>query len=342
MADPRFFRRSGPFRLQELAEHAGARLLDPAAGEMLIHDVAPLDRAGPEDLTFFDNPAYLGQYRETGAAACVTAEKHAGKAPPGTALLISPAPYGAYARIAQLFYPPPPVMPGRHPSAVVHETALIGEGAWIGPCAVIEAGVRIGAGSSIGAGTVIGENAEVGADCRIAPNCTLSHCIIGDRVTLHPGVRIGQDGFGFHPDPRGHVKVPQLGRVRIGDGCEIGANTTIDRGAGPDTVVGAGTWIDNLVQIGHNAETGQGCILVAQCGLSGSTKLGNFVAIAAQSGVAGHLTVGDGARLAARSGSMHSIPAGETWGGTPAMPLKRYFRMLKTLEKLGEQKVEKG
>ncbi len=342
MADPRFFQRAGPFPLRLLAELAGARLADPATGDMEIEDVAPLNSAGAGNLTFFDNPKYLAQYRETRAAACVTAEKHAGKAPAGLALLLSTAPYGAYARIAQAFYPPAPVHPGRHPTAVVHETAVLGEDVWIGANAVVEAGARIGAGSSIGACTVIGPNVEIGERCRIAPNCTLSHCLVGDRVTLHPGVRIGQDGFGFHPDPAGHVKVPQLGRVRIGEECEIGANTTIDRGAGPDTVIGPGTWIDNLVQIGHNAETGRGCILVAQSGLSGSSRLGNFVAVAAQSGVAGHLSMGDGAQLAAQSGAMRDIPAGETWGGSPAMPLKRLFRNLRTLEKLSEQKVEKG
>lgn len=342
MADPRFFRRAGPFPLHQLAELARARLADPASAGLLVHDVAPLDTAGADSLTFFDNPKYLAQYRVTQAGVCVTAEKHADKAPPGLALLLSPAPYGAYARIAQAFYPPPPVAPGCHPAAIVHETAVLGQDVWIGACAVVEAGVRIGTGSSIGAGTVIGENVEIGAQCRIAPNCTLTHCLVGDRVTLHPGVRIGQDGFGFHPDPAGHVKVPQLGRVRIGDDCEIGANTTIDRGAGPDTVVGQGTWIDNLVQIGHNAETGRGCILVAQSGLAGSARLGNFVAVAAQSGVAGHLHLGDGAQLAAQSGTLRDIPAGETWGGSPAMPLKRLFRSLRTLEKLSEQKVDKG
>lgn len=341
MADPRFFRRAGPFPLAALAERAGARLADPATGGMPVRDVAPLDAAGPDDLSFFDNPKYLEQFRATRAGACVTAEKNAGRAPPGVALLLSPSPYAAYARIAQAFYPDPPVAAGRHPSAVVAETAVLGEGAWIGPCAVIEPGVRIGAGSSIGAGCYLGENVEIGAGCQIAPNCTLTHCLVGDRVRLHPGVRIGQDGFGFHPDPAGHVKVPQLGRVQIGDDCEIGANVCIDRGAGPDTVIGAGSWIDNLVQVGHNVQTGRGCILVAQAGISGSTRLGNFVAIAAQSGVAGHLTLGDGAQLAAKSGAMHSLPAGETWGGTPAMPLKKYFRMMKTLEKLSEQKAAK-
>jgi len=341
MADPRFFRRGGPYTLADLASRVGAQLVDPAMGDRLVQDVAPLDRAGSDDLTFFDNARYLDQFRTTRAGACITASKNVDKAPPGIALLVSPSPYGAYARIAQAFYPEPAVAAGRHPSAVVAATAILGEGAWVGPNAVIEAGARIGPGTSIGAGCYVGENAEIGADCRIAPNCTLTHCLIGDRVRLHPGVRIGQDGFGFHPDPGGHVKVPQLGRVRIGNDCEIGANTTIDRGAGPDTVIGDGTWIDNLVQIGHNVETGRGCILVAQSGLSGSVKLGHFVAVAAQAGVAGHLKLEDGAQLAAQSGTMHDIPAGETWGGTPAMPLKRFFRMVRTLEKLSEQKVGK-
>lgn len=337
MADPRFFQRSGPFTLAELATLVGGELADANTGGKVVADVAPLDQAGFDEVSFFDNPRYLEQFRATAAGACVVAAKNAGKAPPGAALLVCAAPYAAFARIAQAFYPEQTPVAGCHPSAVIDASALLGEGVRVEATAVIAAGAKIGARTSIGAGSYVGDNVEIGQDCRIAPNCTLSHCLIGDRVRIHPGARIGQDGFGFHPDPAGHIKVPQLGRVRIGSDCEIGANTTIDRGAGPDTVIGEGTWIDNLVQIGHNVQTGRGCILVAQSGISGSTRLGNFVALAAQSGAAGHLTFGDGAQLAARSGTMHSIPAGETWGGTPAVPLRRFFRMTKTLEKLSEQ-----
>ncbi len=162
--------------------------------------------------------------------------------------------------------------------------------------------------------------------------------MIGDRVLLHPGVRIGQDGFGFAPDPSGHVKVPQLGRVLIGNDCEIGANSTIDRGAGPDTVIGPGCWIDNLVQIGHNVTMGRGCIVIAQAGVAGSTQLGDFVVLAAQSGVAGHLKIGTGARLGAKSGVMNDIPAGESHFGIPAAPVKEYFRQVATLRRLAQKK----
>jgi UDP-3-O-[3-hydroxymyristoyl] glucosamine N-acyltransferase len=338
MADPRFFERAGPFTLGELAERCGARLTDPSQAGQSVDDVATLDQAGPGQLTFLDNPKYAEAFAQTKAGACIIHQKHAEIAPVGVALLVSPKPYLTYARAAQLFYPAPRAVPGIHTSAVVDPAARIGEGVAIGPCAVIEAGAEIGPGSSIGAGTVIGRNVKLGRDCRIGPQVTLSHCLIGDRVLLHPGVRIGQDGFGFAPDPAGHVKVPQLGRVQVGDDCEVGANSTIDRGAGPDTVVGPGCWIDNLVQIGHNVTMGRGCIIVAQAGVAGSTQLGDFVVLAAQSGVAGHLKIGTGARVGAKSGIMTDIPAGESHFGIPATRVKEYFRQVATLRRLAQKK----
>jgi len=175
---------------------------------------------------------------------------------------------------------------------------------------------------------VLGEDTEIGA------GATLSHCLIGSRVRIYPGVRIGQDGFGFAIDPAGHVPVPQLGRVIIEDDVEIGANVTIDRGAGPDTVIGRGCMIDNLVQIGHNVEVGAGSVIVAQAGISGSTKLGKFVVLAGQAGLAGHLTIGDGARVGAQSGVMRDVPPGEDVVGSPAMPSRQYWRWYAKLMKL--------
>lgn len=338
MADPRFFERAGPFTLGELAERCGARLADPAMAERKADDVATLDQAGPGQLTFLDNPKYKDAFAQTKAGACILHEKHAELAPAGVILLLSPKPYLSYARAAQLFYPAPKARPGIHPTAVVDPTARLGEGVSVAAQAVIEAGAEIGAGTSIGAGTVVGRNVVLGKNCRISPQVTLSHCLIGDRVLLHPGVRIGQDGFGFAPDPSGHVKVPQLGRVQIGSDCEIGANSTIDRGAGPDTVIGPGCWIDNLVQIGHNVTMGRGCIVIAQAGVAGSTQLGDFVVLAAQSGVAGHLKIGTGARLGAKSGVMNDIPAGESHFGIPAAPVKEYFRQVATLRRLAQKK----
>lgn len=338
MADPRFFERAGPFTLGELAERCGARLADAAMAGRSVDDVATLDKAGPGQLTFLDNPKYTDAFAQTQAGACILHEKHAALAPAGVALLLSPKPYLTYARVAQLFYPAPRVTSGIHPTAVVDPTARLAEGVSVAAHAVIEAGVEIGAGSSIGAGTVIGRSVVLGKDCRIGPQVTLSHCLIGDRVLLHPGVRIGQDGFGFAPDPAGHVKVPQLGRVQIGNDCEVGANSTIDRGAGPDTVIGPGCWIDNLVQIGHNVILGRGCIIVAQAGVAGSTEFGDFVVLAAQSGVAGHLKIGSGVRIGAKSGVMTDIPAGESHFGIPATRVKEYFRQVATLRRLAQKK----
>jgi UDP-3-O-[3-hydroxymyristoyl] glucosamine N-acyltransferase len=338
MADPRFFTNRGPFSLGELAERSGARLKTPEAGDRLIRDVAPLDRAGPEDLSFFDNPLYLGAFEKSRAGACVVMAKYAGRAPKGAALLLSEQPYRAYARIAQAFYPPEPPEPGVHPRASVDPSAKLGQGVAAAAGAVIEAGADIGARTLIGANAVIGRNVRIGKDCKIGALASLSHCEIGERVTLHPGTRIGQDGFGVAPDPAGHVKVPQLGRVLIGDDCDIGANTTIDRGSGPDTVIGPGCWIDNLVQIGHNVNMGRGCIIVAQSGISGSTRLGDLVMIGAQGGLTGHLNIGAGARIAAQSGVMTDVPAGATYGGAPAVPIISFHRQTLILRRLAEKR----
>lgn len=337
MADPRFHQLAGPLALAELARITGAEL---AAGEpgRAIRDVAPLDQAGPEDLAFLDNRKYLGQFEASRAGACLVHPDHAGRAPSGMALLVTRTPYKAYALAAQAFYPAP--APSGHvaPTAVVDPAAVLGTGTEVGPGAVIEAGVKIGARCRIGANAVISANVEIGDDCRIGACASLSHCIVGNRVTIYPGARIGQDGFGFAMDPSGFVKVPQLGRVVIGDDVEIGANSTIDRGAGPDTVIGAGSMIDNLVQLGHNVQLGSGCVIVAQAGVSGSSKLEHHVVLAAQAGIAGHLTIGAGARVAAQSGVMRDVPAGAEVCGSPAIPVRQFFRQVATLARLGRGK----
>lgn len=331
MADPRFFDRAGPFPLGLIAERIGAKLADPAMAGVAIEDVAALDQAGPGQLSFLDNPRYASAFSSTRAAACIVAEKHAGRAPAGVALLLTPSPYHAYARAAQLFYPQPHGAPGIHSSAIVDPAAHLGDGVSVGPLVVIEAGAIIGAGTSVGPGCLIARNVVVGEQCRLGAQVSLSHCIIGNRVTLHPGVRIGQDGFGFAPHPAGHIKVPQLGRVLIGDDCDIGANSCIDRGSGPDTVIGPSCWIDNLVQIGHNVSLGRGCIVIAQSGIAGSAQLGDFAILAAQGGIAGHLKIGAGARIAAQAGVMTDIEPGASYAGSPAQPAKAYFREVAAL-----------
>ena len=341
MADRRFFVNRGPFSIETVAKLAGATLgpgVDPA--RMLV-DVAALETATGGEVTFFDNPRYLASFRATRAGACLVAPKYAGQVPPGTVALVTATPYKAYARVAAAFYPPPALRPGIHARATVDSTASLGADCQVDAGAVIEAGASIGARCWIAANAVVGANVVLGSDCRIGPLVSLSHCLVGDRVVFHAGARIGQDGFGFAPDPAGHVKVPQIGRVVIGDDCDIGANTTIDRGAGPDTVIGPGSWIDNLVQIGHNVQIGRGCIIVALAGVSGSTKLGDFVALGGQSGLAGHLRIGTGAQIAAQSGVMGDVPAGETWSGAPAVPIREHFRQIAQVQRLAREKGKK-
>jgi UDP-3-O-[3-hydroxymyristoyl] glucosamine N-acyltransferase len=327
MADPRFFDNAGPFALNDLAAIAGARLSDGADGERRFTDVAPLDAAGPDDVSFFDNRRYLAQFLESRAGACIVSPEFAGRAPAGMVLLLTDKPYRGYAKVAQAFYPLPPPRPGIHPSAVVDDEASVGEGSEVGPGVAIGRGARIGRACRIEANSVIGESVTVGDGTVIGPNASLAYCEIGRACQIHAGARIGTRGFGFTMDPEGFVDVPQLGRVIVGDGVEIGANTTIDRGAGPDTVIGAGAKIDNLVQIGHNVRIGRGCVLVAQSGIAGSTVLQDFVAVAAQAGISGHLKVGTGAQVGAKSGVMRDIPDGMSVLGSPARPAREFFRL---------------
>lgn len=327
MPDPRFFNLAGPYALRELARIADAELGPGADPDMVLTDVAPLDAAGPTDVSFLDNRRYLDSFMQSRAGACLVAPELAERAPEGMTLLLTLKPYMSYALVARAFYPEPPVTEGRHATAVIDPTAAIGEGTRIGPGVVIGRRVEVGRDCRIMANVVIEDAVVIGERTEVGANAFLSHCLVGKRCRLHAGVCIGNRGFGFAMDPEGFVDVPQLGRVIIEDDVEVGANSTIDRGAGPDTVIGAGSKIDNLVQIGHNVRLGRGCVLVAQSGVAGSTRLEDHVVVAAQAGVSGHLTIGRGAQLSAKSGIMRDVPPGQAVGGIPAMPLKDYFRL---------------
>ncbi len=337
MPDSRFFRARGPFSLMEIARIAEAELGPDDDPERLFQDVAPLADAGPQDISFLDNARYVEQYRMSEAGGCVIHPDRADAAPAGMSLLRTSAPYLAYARIARAFYP------DEAPSeagVAIDPSATIAEGVSLGPGVVIGAAAEIGAGTKIGPNSVIGAGVVIGADCTIGSLCSVSYCIMGDRVRLYAGVRIGEAGFGFAVSPQGFVTVPQLGRVMIEDDVEVGANTTIDRGAGPDTVIGRGCRIDNLVQIGHNVRLGKGCILVAQTGISGSTTLEDQVVVGGQVGVVGHVTIGRGAQLGAQSGIMNDIPAGGRYVGSPAQPARLWFRQLAMIKKLTSKKAD--
>jgi len=338
MTDKRFFDVSGPFSLADLADICGAELAGDVDPSLLFSDVAPLDAATAQTVSFLDNKRYIEAFSSSRAGACVVHSALASKAPEGMAVLICDEPYHGYARIARAFYPATKAVAHEGGSSSIDPSAQLGSGCQIDPGAVIGANVQIGDRCQIGANSVIGTGVVIGDDCYIGSQTTLSCCLIGDKVIIHGGVRIGQDGFGFALGAEGHLKVPQLGRVLIEDNVEIGANTTIDRGTGPDTVIGSGTKIDNLVQIGHNVRLGRNCVIVSQVGISGSTTIGDFVMIGGQAGLAGHLTIGSGVQIAAQSGVMRDIEAGQKVGGSPASPFRKWMRSIAMIEKMSNKK----
>ena len=313
----------------------------PREGTELSHSIAqiaPIDQAGPADLTFLDNPRFAAALATTRAGIVLTAERFARSAPKALNLLFSPDPYRAFVVVAREIYSGR-LRPasgyessGVAAGASVHPSAELGAGVTVDPGAVIGPRAVIGAATMIGANAVIGADVRIGRECSIGPSSTIIDSVVGDRVIFHPGCHIGQDGFGYLPDA---TKIPQIGRVVIHDDVEIGAGTTIDRGGMRDTVIGQGTKIDNLVQIGHNVTIGRHCIIVAQSGLSGSVTLEDHVVLAARVGIHPHVTVHEGAHLAARSTVRRDVPGHVTWGGNlNAKPLTQALREVVAIERL--------
>lgn len=342
MQHPGFFHRAGPFSLAEIAAAAGAQLREPADANRLFDDVGTLLSAGARELAFFENRKYADQLKATRAGACILAPRDAERAPSATIVLMSPTPYHSFTRVLTLFYADAlrskaAATAADSNGALVHASARIGEGVTIEPGAVVGREAEIGAGSLVSAGAVVGYRSVLGADCYVGPGASITHAILGDRVIIHAGVRIGQDGFGFAMSANGHMKVPQIGRVLIGDDVEIGANSTIDRGSLSDTVIGEGTKIDNLVQIAHNVVIGKHCVIVAQSGIAGSAELGDFVVMGAHSGVIGHVKVGSGAQIAGMAHVKDDVEAGARMGGTPARPFKEWAREVAAIRQLARK-----
>jgi UDP-3-O-[3-hydroxymyristoyl] glucosamine N-acyltransferase len=336
MADPRFYNNQGPFSLKRICEVAGAAV--PAGGDAAVRDLASLDGGGADHLTFFagDGGTAAAQFERTAAGFCFVTQNEKRAAPEGCVAIACASVQHAFAAAARLFYPQSDLAVWSQ-SAAIDPSAKLDEGVVLAPGVVIGPEAEIGAGTRIGPNSVIARGVAIGRNCAIGSNVSISHAYVGDGVLILPGAQIGSPGFGFASSPAGHVKIPQLGRVILQDHVEIGACTTVDRGSLGDTVIGEGSKIDNLVQIGHNTRIGRHCVIVGHVGISGSCELGDFVIVGGQVGIADHSRIGDGARLAGRTGVIGELAGGQDYGGTPAKPMREWARELAAVSMLAKR-----
>ncbi len=320
-------------RLSELADRLGV----PASGDAdpLITGVAGLDDAGEGDITFAEDRRRVKALATTGASAAVVAPEADCPLP----ALRDADPRAVFTRILALFAPDPDGVfpPGVHPTALVHESAVVAEDAAVGPYAVVGADVEIGADTRLGPHVVLERGVRIGARGRLHAQVTVREdCVLGDDCILHPGAVIGSDGFGYHPGPEGLVRIPQIGIVVLEDRVEIGANTCVDRATTGETRIGAGTKIDNQVQVAHNVRIGANTAISAQTGISGSCVIGSGVSMGGQVGMGDHMSLGDGVKVAGKSGITRDVPAGETVFGYPAVEIRRAFRQVALIQRLPE------
>ncbi|MER2534586.1 MAG: UDP-3-O-(3-hydroxymyristoyl)glucosamine N-acyltransferase [Rhizobiaceae bacterium] len=342
MSDPVFFVPSRRFTAAEIAALTGAVLTNPDKADVEIDGIASAADGGEGKLVFVEGRRNAALAEEARAAAILCSEDLASRADPAMAILVTSRPQAAFAKVGRSLFR------GSAPGAQTAETGIsplarVDPSARVEPGAIIEAGAVVGPRAAVGTGTVIASNAVIGPSCQIGrdgyvgANASIECALIGDRVVIHAGAVIGRAGFGFVPGPNGPERVPQIGRVIIQNDVEIGANTTVDRGALADTVIGEATKIDNLVQIAHNVRIGRGCLIAGHCGLSGSVTLGDQVMLGGRVGIADHITVGSRVQIAAAAGVMNDIPDGQRWAGAPAMPIRDFFRQVAAVQGLARK-----
>jgi UDP-3-O-[3-hydroxymyristoyl] glucosamine N-acyltransferase len=329
----------GPRRVSagEIAALTGGQLVGPA--ETTASSIAPLERAGPADLSFLASRRYLPYFQQTRAAIVLCKPEFAAEQGGPRCRVVVRDPHVALLAVIPMLYPEPVWEPGIHPTAVIGRGTTWEEPVEIAPYAVLGRGVRLGKNVRVGAGVVLGDGVQLGDEVLLYPHVVCyGGTRIGHRVIIHAGARLGSDGFGYVPGENGALprKIPQVGRCIIGDDVEIGVNTTIDRGSVDDTVVGPGTKIDNLVQVGHNVRIGARCLIAACVGIAGSTHVGDDVFLAGQAGIADHVTIGRGARVTVQGGVIGNIPAGATVTGFPARDHREYFRAQAALYRLAK------
>lgn len=348
MTDPVFFVPTRSFTALEAANLTGSALYDPQQADIQLTGIASAADGGEGMLVFVEGRGNADLAARVSAAAIFCTAEMADKVKPGIAVLVTKRPQTAFATIGRLMFPA-----AASPEALTGETAIsahafVDPTAMIEPGVIVEAGAVIGPGVGIGTGTIvapnamIGRNCQIGRDCYIGPSASVQYALIGNRVIIHAGARVGQDGFGFAAGASGPERVPQIGRVVIQDNVELGANSAVDRGALDDTVIGENTKIDNQVQIAHNVRIGRNCLIAGRTGISGSVTVGDNVLMGGGVGIADHLHIGSGAQLAAGSGFMNNVPPGEVWAGYPAEPMAAAMRNYATLRKLTAERSKRG